>query len=102
LRYGVTVWISASVDQRYEGASSILNELRDESFQVSSKVYAEADRSDEPRGRRMTDKAAEETASVAEADVKCEGIFGRDTYGRRVDQVAPNNHLNLKTFDTHS
>jgi hypothetical protein len=94
LRYGVTVLISASVDQRYEGASSILNELRDESFQVSSKVYAEADRSDEPRGTRMTDSAAEETASVAKVDVKGEAIFGEYTYGRRVDQVTPNSHLN--------
>jgi hypothetical protein len=83
LRYGVTVWISASVDQRYEGALLTLNEPREESFQTSSKVYAEAEKSDEPIGTRMTDNAAEDAPSVAKGDVIGVLISDEHAYGRR-------------------
>lgn len=63
-RYCVTDLISARVDHRYEGALFKVKDPSEESFQVSSKVYAEAERSDAPNGTLITDSAAEEAPSV--------------------------------------
>lgn len=69
-RWGVTDLISESVDHRYAGELSKLNDPREVSSHVSSRLYAEEDKSVAPKGTLMIDNAADEAPSVAR--IKCE------------------------------
>ena len=52
LMVGLTDFMSASTDHRYDGALLRLKEARDQSFHDSAKEYSLSEKSDAPRGRR--------------------------------------------------
>ena len=54
LMVGLTFFMSASTDHKYDGALSRLKEARGQSFHDSAKEYSLSEKSDAPRGTRST------------------------------------------------